>query len=57
MNHEVPRKVYEVQEIKNYRSTKEDAAETSKRQEEKTNQTPNAILSEQETRTKGKEKG
>jgi hypothetical protein len=30
--HEVPRKVYEVQEIKNYRSPKEDAAEISKRE-------------------------
>ncbi len=39
VNHAVPRKIYEVQEIKNSRSTKEDAAETSKRQEEKANQT------------------
>ena len=39
VNHEVPRNIYEVQEIKNSRSTKEDAAETSKRQEEKANQT------------------
>ncbi len=42
VNHEVPQKVYEVQEIKNRRSIKEDAEETRKRQEEKANQTANA---------------
>ena len=41
VNHEVPRKVYEVQEIKNHQSTKADAAETSKRREEKANQMAN----------------
>ena len=39
VNHEVPRKIYEMHEIKNSLSTKEDAAETSKRQEGKANQT------------------
>ena len=49
VNNEVPRKLYEVKEIKNHRSTKADAAETSKRLEEKANQMPE-MANKKETR-------
>ena len=48
VNHEVPRKVYEVQAIKHRRSIAEDAEESRKRQEEKANQTPNARANRKE---------
>ena len=55
VNNEVPRKLYEVKEIKNHRSTKADAAETSKRLEEKANQMPE-MANKKETRKEGPKK-
>ena len=48
IDHEVPRKVYEVQEIKNRWGIKEDADETRKRQDEKAIQTPTASANSNE---------
>ena len=44
----MPRKVYEVQEIKNRWGIKEDAEETRKRQDEKAIQTPTASANSNE---------
>ena len=55
IDHEVPRKVYEVQEIKNRWGINEDAEETRKRRDEKVIRTPTASANSNEKENRKEE--